>query len=404
MDIAARWAIALWDILVEAGVWLLAGFVVAGLLHALVPRAWIERQLSGRWGVLKGALLGAPIPLCSCSVIPFAAGVRARGASKGASTSIAISSPEVDLPAIGLTWALLGPVMAIVRPVVALISAISAGLLIDRFCDDRGEGSPGDGPSASSEDCCSASASSSSCCSTPSAEVSCCSKDEPPASSCCSHTREDAPASSCCHEKPMRREPWIVRALRYSFVTLPADLGVWMGIGLGLSALIMVLIPPGWIQENLTGGELGAWASRLLMLGVGVPLYICATASTPLAAALIAAGLSPGAALIFLLAGPATNPATMAWVLKDLGVRALGIYLGVIAIMSLAAGTILDMLLPNGLGKVSEILTVHEHAGLWDQVAGGVLAIVLGVGIVRSLSTRLGGLLRGQPRACAADA
>ncbi len=395
MDIAVRWAIALWDILVEAGVWLLAGFVVAGLLHALVPRAWIERQLSGRWGVFRGALLGAPIPLCSCSVIPFAAGVRARGASKGASTSIAISSPEVDLPAIGLTWALLGPIMAIVRPFVALISAISAGLLIDRFCDDRGEDRTiEEAPDAASGGCCSASTGASSCCS----------KDEPSESSCCSGADDEAPASSCCQGKAVRREPWIVRALRYSFVTLPADLGVWMGIGLGLSALIMVLIPPGWIQEHLAGGELGAWASRLLMLGVGVPLYICATASTPLAAALIAAGLSPGAALIFLLAGPATNPATMAWVLKDLGTRALGIYLGVIAVTSLAAGTILDMLLPNGLGKVGEIMEAHEHAAVWDQVAGGVLAIVLGVGIARSLSTRIIGFLRGRSRACSVDA
>ncbi len=396
MDFLARWAIALWDILVEAGVWLLAGFIVAGLLHALVPRAWIERQLGGRWGVLKGALLGAPIPLCSCSVIPFVAGVRARGASKGASTSIAISSPEVDLPAIGLTWALLGPMMAVVRPIVALISAMTAGVLIDRFCSERV-------PNASLSD---AGPAAGGCCSSTqtTAAASCCTEQKPSHSDCCSKT-ERPQTPSCCGTQTPRRQPWFGRALRYSFITLPADLGVWMGIGLVLSALIMVLIPPGWIEEHLTGGELGAWASRLVMLGIGVPLYICATASTPLAAALIAAGLSPGAALIFLLAGPATNPATMAWVLKDLGTRALGIYLGVIALTSLAAGTILDLMLPGGLGGIREILEAHEHTALGDQIAGAVLALVLGIGVLRSLGTRWYGIFKGRSGVCSpADA
>ncbi len=380
---------ALWDILVEAGIWLLAGFFAAGLLHVLVRRSWIEKQLTGRAGVWKASLLGAPIPLCSCSVIPFAAGVRRQGASKGSSASFAISSPEIDLPAMGLTWALLGPVMAIVRPISALLSALTAGVLIDQFGDKKTVALQVEQPSPQESGCCSSKPAPTPCCESE-ASSSCCSDAPKPVSSCCSS--EPAPAASCCASGQQAEQSKWLRATRFSLLTLPKDLGIWMGVGLIISAIILAAIPPGWIEANLTGGQFGAWASRGLMLLIGIPLYVCATASTPLVAALLAAGLSPGAGLIFLLAGPATNPATMAWVLKDLGVRALIIYLLVIGSVAFGAGTLVDLAMPGGWFSVADVVQAHTHAGLLHQLAGGLLALLLAVGIIRKVAgwSRLG--------------
>lgn len=387
-----RWAGALWAILVEAGVWLLAGFVVAGLLHALVSRAWIERQLGGRSGVWKAALLGAPIPLCSCSVIPFAAGIRRQGASRGASASFAISSPEIDVPAVGLTWGLMGPAMAIARPIAAFVSALGAGLLIDRFARGNGRAdrvaNGGDGAKAA---CCASAA--------PVVKACCCSGAAEEAGVAVGAQRaagEGAAGGSCCAAQGGTGSTrWGVRALRFSFVTLPRDLGVWMSVGLGLSALIVVLVPAGWIEENLTGSGVGEWASRGLMLLIGMPLYVCATSSTPLVAALVSAGLSPGAGLVFLLAGPATNPATMAWVLKDLGGRALAIYLAVIGVVAFGAGTLVDLALPRSLFEVAGgVAREHAHAGIMHQVAGGVLAALLVAGMVGRIRWRARGEAR----------
>ena len=372
--------VALWSILVDAGIWLLAGFFAAGLLHVLVKRSWIERQLTGRAGVWKASLLGAPIPLCSCSVIPFAAGVRRQGASKGSSASFAISSPEIDLPAMGMTWALLGPAMAIIRPISALLSALTAGILIDRFTDPGVDARKVEQQSPEDSGCCSLMPSQTS---RRESEVSSCCSDAPkPAASCCSS--EPSPAVSCCDSGQTEQSKWL-RAARFSLLTLPKDLGIWMGVGLIISAIILAAIPPGWIAANLTDGQFGAWASRGLMLLIGIPLYVCATSSTPLVAALLAAGLSPGAGLIFLLAGPATNPATMAWVLKDLGLRALVIYLGVIGSVAFGAGTLVDLTMQGAWFSVGEVSQAHSHAGLVHQIAGGLLALLLAVGIIRKI-------------------
>lgn len=389
------WLDAFWGILIEAGVWLLAGFVAAGLIHALVPRRWLERQLGGRGplSIVKASILGAPIPLCSCSVIPMAAGLRRGGASRGSSASFAIASPEIDAPAFTLTWALIGPAMAIARPIVALATAIAAGLGIEategRF---RGRGTAVE-PAAGTSGCASSSAPApggKSCCSAAPAPASCCSSATAPAIACCEAEATAAGGGSCCAPAGRdERTPWWRDALRFTFVTLPADLAGWMTLGLALSALVVVLIPPGWIDQHLQSGTLGPIAAKLLALVVGIPLYVCATASTPLVAALMAAGLSPGAGLVFLLAGPATNPATMAWVVRDLGWRSLVVYLLAIAGMALGAGFAVDLLLPAGWFVLGDALHHHEHVAWWDQAAAVVLALLLGGGLLRSFLPRL---------------
>jgi hypothetical protein len=333
--------------LLDSGLWLLLGFALAGVVHALIPRSFITRQLAGRgpWPVLKASLLGIPLPLCSCSVIPVAAGLRRAGAGKGPSAAFAISTPQTGEESIPLTWALFGPVFAIARPVAAVVSAFIAGVLIDvvdRHQTRRERAdlalpivptliiSPGTTPSATTQE----------------------------------------------QRSIINR---LRRAWRHGAVTMPTDLAPWLAIGLVLAAMISAAVPPNWFAENVGSGLV----PMLLMLIVGVPLYICATSSTPLAATLVAAGLSPGAALVLLLAGPATNVATMAWVLKDLGVRALAIYLGVISAVAVGFGLAFD-----AFWRGAVVLGgAHDHGG--DSVMHR--AMVLGaIGLIALVAFGLG--------------
>lgn len=392
-----RFGAELWSILVDSGIWLIFGFALAGVVHAIVPIGWIRRQLGGR-GVVpiaKAAALGLPMPLCSCSVIPVAASLRGAGAGKGASAAFTISTPQTGEESIPLTWALFGPVFALVRPIVAIVTAFVAGVLIDKLAPDGEAGaSRGTGPEHEhgGAGCCSHTG--------PTPTNSCCSREPAPAGSCCSHaagpepakaccSHSAAPAKSCCSSKPEPEHRTlgqrVVAALRYGFVTLPSDLAPWLITGLVLAAVVAAAVPKGWIGEHLGSGIL----PMLLTLVVGVPLYICATSSTPLAFALVTAGLSPGAALVLLLAGPATNTATMAWVLKDLGKRALAIYLATIAALALASGLVFDAFLSSVIRLASEG-GGHEHVvGPLAPVGAVVLAAVLLAGAVMRYAPRV---------------
>lgn len=355
---AQRWASEFWSICLESGVWLIAGFLLAGLVHTLIPRAWLTRHLAGKgvWPIAKASLLGIPLPLCSCSVIPVAAGLRQSGASRGASAAFTISTPQTGEESIPLTWALFGPVFALVRPVIAVLTAFTAGLLIERLAPEKAP--PTESPKA------------------------CCSSKPAPAPTCCSTQPDPEPASSCCSTKtlPVRRSlgARVVESLRWGLIEMPKDLAVWLLIGLGLAALISALVPEGWIESNIGTGLL----PMLLMLLVGLPLYICATSSTPVAFTLVAAGLSPGAALVLLLAGPATNAATMAWVIKDLGGRALAIYLIVIAAFSVACGVLFDSFL-------SGLVTLADHSMAHDHAAVSALQISAAVALLAMLAVAL---------------
>ena len=359
MSFLTDWLRELWLILTESGVWLVGGFLLAGVVHELLPRDAVGRWLSGRGSILRAALVGVPLPLCSCSVIPVAAGLRREGAGKGASAAFAISTPESGVDSIAYTHAVLGPVMAITRPLAALVTAVAAGVLI-AITDDR-SGAP---------------------------------QDDAPTSCGCAHApapaNEESPAACCgggSSPRPAGR-PLAARtadALRFGFIDMPRDLGGWLLAGLALSALIGAAMPEGWIAEH-AGAGLGP---MLLMLVAGMPVYVCATASTPVAAALVAKGLSPGAALVFLLAGPATNMATMAWVAKDLGWRALGAYLTAIALCSMAFGLALDALIARGVlsdmtATFAQMNEAHDHGpGLVDHAFGAVLVVMLGAAVVQ---------------------
>lgn len=407
---------AFWQIMLDSSVWLIVGLLLAGIVHAFIPAGFLARHLAtqpGRsafWPIARASLLGIPLPLCSCSVIPVAAGLRRSGAGRGASAAFAISTPQTGEESVPLTWALFGPVFALARPVIAVATALAAGLLIERFTNER---TPTPVPPESpAPPCCSGSgavhAARDARQTVPEPTGSCCSLDilgspTPPAqparsdagASCCGSTPPPVPTRSCCADASegdasvgdRAPRPGLgartTTALRHGFVTMLLDLAPWLAVGLGLSAVIAALVPDGWIAEHVGTGI----GPMLLMLVVGLPLYVCATSTTPLAFALVAAGLSPGAALVLLLAGPATNTATMSWVIKDLGVRALGVYLLVIAAFAVGAGLLFDAGL-SGMVRLAHTAHTHDHSALGVfQAAGAVVfTVLLGIAVAVRLA------------------
>ena len=291
-----------WGILKEAAPYVLFGFFAAGILKALIPEDIVSKHLgqNGTRSVLKASLFGIPLPLCSCGVIPVAIGLRKQGASKGATASFLVSVPETGVDSIAITWALLDPLMTIIRPISAFITAVVTGLFINLIPDTKTV------------------------------------QEKPPQQSCgCSIDSKSEADSLPKNESLMNR---IGKGLSYAFSDLLKDIGGWLMLGIAIAGIISFYVPVGFIEQYL-GGE---FSSLLVMLVIGIPLYICASASTPIAAALVLKGLSPGAALVFLLAGPATNAATMTVVAKHLGKAATVVYTTAIAICSLAMGWVVN--------------------------------------------------------------
>jgi uncharacterized membrane protein YraQ (UPF0718 family) len=296
---------ASWDILNQASLYILFGLLVGGLLKVFLSPAYVAAHLgSGRYrSVFKAALLGIPIPLCSCGVLPAAASLKKQGANNGATTAFLISTPESGVDSISITWALLDPLMTIARPVSAFVSAFSAGLAENFF-------NPPDKQANIK------------------ADLSC------PIDNCCDGI--DCPPEK--HKKHHSFSEKCRAGVGYAGGELWSELAGWFFVGILLAGIITVLVPDDMISRYLGGGI----SSMLLMLVFGIPLYICATASTPIAAALIMKGVSPGTALVFLLVGPATNITSLSVLIGILGKRASVLYLLSIGIISVLCGLLLD--------------------------------------------------------------
>ncbi len=294
-------------VFLDASMYVLLGLLAAGLLHAFCPAEKIMRGLGPDTlrSVVRAALLGIPLPLCSCAVIPTAIAIHRKGASKGATISFLISTPETGADSITLSFAVLDPLISAFRPLAALCTAIIAGVLENVLGGSR-NASKGAVRGAGDD-------------STP----------------CdCGHCGEHAPAP------PIGLLGRARIAAEYGYGELLTDLAPWLAIGLFLAGLVGAAVPKGFFEEYAGTGLL----AMLAILGVSMPLYICATASTPLAAMLVAKGLSPGAALVLLLAGPATNVATIFMVSQYLGRRSVLIYLTSIGVVSIALGLLLNWL------------------------------------------------------------
>ena len=323
--------------LAEMAPYLLFGFLVAGMLYAFVPSKFYRRHLSrpGAWAVIKAALIGVPLPLCSCGVLPTAVSLRRAGASRGASASFLIATPQTGIDSIFATYSLLGLAFAIIRPVAALVTAFAGGMLVSRGDKTKADLSSGE-------------------------EVD----------------TIDAPASDTFGGK-------VRDALRYGFVEMVQNIGKWLVIGLAIAAAITVFVPDGFFTFFKSYPIL----AMLAVVVVAVPMYVCSTGSIPIALSLMLKGLSPGAAFVLLMAGPAANFASIIIVSKSLGRRAAAIYLSTIVVGAIAIGLCIDYLMPASWfvapGTTAAMAHCHLSVGIFPGICSAILVGLLVYALIK---------------------
>lgn len=348
-------ALAVVGVILMMSPYLLLGFTIAGLLSLFFTPAWVSRNLGrkGLWQVVKAALIGVPLPLCSCGVLPLAFSLRKAGAGKGATVSFLASTPQTGVDSIFLTCSLLGPVIAFLRIIAAFVSGIFAGLLTDWVCRNEETTSATLAPSAPNTCCCSKSS---------------CSGEETP---------------KAIEERTVwSRASWM-RAFRQGFVVLPRDMARPLLLGVLISGLVSALVPEGLLATYIPPGSMG----YLLALIIGIPMYVCSASSVPIAALLIQSGVSPGAAMVFLIAGPATNSAAVITLWREIGHRGTLAYLAAISVVAILSGFVLDSFL-TVVVKSAPIL--HHHAAseaaqmpLWQWGSAFILLILLVPGLFK---------------------
>lgn len=318
----------------EMSPYILLGFLIAGIMHAFIPQRTFARHLSGKGlkSVVKSAAIGIPLPLCSCGVLPTAIAMRRNGASRAASTSFLISTPQTGVDSIAATWSLLGPAFALLRPLAALVTAVLGGVAVGK-----------------SE------------------------KDE--AGCACTMDREETNERKTFGQK-------CVNALRYGFVDLVGSIGGWLVMGLIIAALITVYVPSDFFAI------LGDWPllSMIAVLIIAVPMYVCATGSIPVALSLVMKGLSPGTAFVLLMAGPAANFASFTLISREMGRKASAIYLGSIVLGAMAFGLAIDYLLPARwflVGDAHAMACHGQELNLFPYLCSGILAILLAFALIK---------------------
>ncbi|MCB9837823.1 MAG: SO_0444 family Cu/Zn efflux transporter [Phycisphaeraceae bacterium] len=334
------------ELSLEIAPWLVVGLVASGLLQAFSPRRLVARLLGrpGIGSILRAAILGAPLPLCSCSVIPLAVDLRRQGASRGATASFLVSVPETGVDSVAVSYAMLGPFMTIARPIAAIVSAVCAGLGVELVRDEPARAEPA---------------------------------IEHGHACCCSEPGPAPKQSSCCHTQAPPKTSLaanLIEGQRYAFTTLFGDIAKWLVVGILVAAVAMTFIEP----DQMARWGSGIWA-MLAITAVGIPLYVCATASTPIGAAMLYAGISPGTVIVFLLVGPATNIATLGVVRSEFGNAGAVRYFAAVAGSAIATGLLTDLLVRDLSIKVAE--HVHEHAELvpvWLAAACAIALIAIG--------------------------
>jgi len=279
-----------WSIVLEMSPYLLFGFFVAGILSIFISQSLVQRHLGGKgiWPLVKASIFGVPLPLCSCGVIPVSISLHKHGASKGATIAFLLSTPQTGADSIFVTLSLLGPLFAVFRPIAAFVTGIVGGTLVNLFGGDSQRNLP--------QQC----------------------------------------NQSCCNKGTLPRR--VLNGLKYGFVELPRDIARAMLVGLVIAAFISAIVPDNFFAEKLGTGIF----AMIIMIFLGMPVYVCATASVPIAAALILKGLTPGAALVFLMTGPATNAASFVTIYRSLGTKTAVIYIFTVAGCALLSGVVID--------------------------------------------------------------
>ena len=308
VDYLGLFLLEIWSLCLQMSPFLLMGMFVSGLISMFVNSRLILKHIGSKnfLSILKSTVLGIPVPLCSCGVIPVAATLRDSGASKGSTVSFLVSTPQTGVDSIFLTYGMLGPVFALFRPLAAFVSGIFSGMVINSFDDDTHHHLP-----------------------------------DP----------DDAPND----KKPLIER--LYSGLSYGFLTLPSDIVVPLFQGLIIAAAIAIIIPPDFIAEKFSTSS---YIMLFMMLAVSLPIYVCATAAIPIAVALMAKGVTAGAVFVFLMAGPATNASSIAVVKNILGRKTMAHYLFLISSTAVLFGFILDSFITIGLPAVSS--SSHTHA------------------------------------------
>lgn len=289
MNLINDYIIVVSNLMNKMSPYLLLGFLIAGILSVLVSSERVEKLLGKARGIKSifyAAIIGIPLPLCSCGVLPLSASIRKHGASRAACSSFLLSTPQTGVDSILVTYTLFNPIIAMIRPIIALITGIISGLFVHILCDEKIE------------------------------EKEIC-KD-----SCCNHNKTST----------------FQKIMKYAFITLPKDIANPLIVGVLLSGIISIIIPDGSFDQYFGGGIVG----MIVMLIFGLPLYVCATASIPLALILIGKGASLGAAMVFLMVGPATNTTSVTTMIKILGKKGMIITLISLSLTSICAGLIID--------------------------------------------------------------
>jgi uncharacterized membrane protein YraQ (UPF0718 family) len=334
----------------EASPWLLLGLLIAGLMKAWVPTQVLSGHLGqGNKAIIKAAFIGAPLPLCSCGVIPVATELRRSGASAPATSSFLVATPETGVDSVSVSYALLGPVFAIYRPITAVLSAIFTGFVV--------AGTPEPAPPKSVK--------TASCCSTKKAEL----VEE---KGCCG-------TMSAENKRPSFQQKTL-SGIRYAATQLIDDLVIWLLIGLIFATLVRTFVPTSFLLSYGSG-----LTAMLVMIAMSIPMYICATASTPIAAGFIMAGISPGTALVFMMAGPATNISTLGVIKKEMGGAVLLRYLLGIALSAICFGLLLDWGLTYfAIDITKQMQHSHEMLPLWFGIACTMTIVILAIKPLRN--------------------
>ena len=366
----------IWVLVCEMAPYLLLGFLLAGLMHEFVPKSLSRRYLSGRSmkSVLWAALFGVPLPLCSCGVIPTAMGLRREGAGKGATIAFLIATPQTGVDSIVATYSLMGLPFALIRPLVAMVTAVMGGWLVNATDNEILAVRSPQKHEEEHHGCC--------CGEHHEEEHShdcCCGKhhEEEHHDCCCGKHHEEKHSHGCCcgeHKRNIWHRLW--DAMTYAFVEMMGDIGKWLLVGLAVAGIITALVPDTWFAV-FQGNSL---LSILFVLLLSIPMYLCATGSIPIAVALMLKGLTPGAALVLLMAGPASNAASIVLIRKELGWRTLLVYLSSLVLGAVVFGLAIDLLLPEAWFTQALHLTDHgceEGPGLFSIVSTLVLALLL---------------------------
>ena len=334
-DIIVPIILEMWGICLEMAPFLILGFVFSGIISVFIDDNLVYKQIGQKKfsSIFKSTLMGIPLPLCSCGVIPVAATLKDYGASKGATTSFLVSTPQTGIDSIFLTYGMLGPVFAIFRPAAAFLSGLFCGIVVNSFDQDEHK----------------------------------------------RHLINNQPRldDTSIFEK-------IKLGLEYGFITLPKDIVVPLFQGLLIAALIGYFIPPDFIASFLSSSS---FLEYFIMLLVSLPLYVCATASIPIALVLFMKGVSPGAVFVFLMAGPATNASSIAVIGNIMGKKILYIYIFLIALTAVFFGIFFDIFLQVDSGILSKHVHDHNHENTFYII----LAILFGVIMANAYVSKLKG-------------